>query len=157
MDDAFSVYEQVIAVEKGKENSTLLPLLYAQYSRFSYLVCHVWSTNTVYSRVLTSFFCFLEEYGFLLFFFSNLFQVYRDAEKAKKIIAEALDHVQPSKPLLEALIHFESIQPPPRQVDYLGPLVEKVIKPNADTQNVASSTEREELSLIYIEVMEIPI
>ena len=39
MDDAFSVYEQVIAVEKGKDNSILLPLLYAQYSRFSYLVC----------------------------------------------------------------------------------------------------------------------
>ncbi|CAA7015367.1 unnamed protein product [Microthlaspi erraticum] len=116
MDDAFSVYEQVIAVEKGKENSTLLPLLYAQYSRFSYLV-------------------------------------FRDAEKARKIIVEALDHVQPSKLLLEALIHFESIQPPPRQIDYLEPLVEKVIKPNADTQNSASSTEREELSLIYIEFL----
>ncbi|CAN8295709.1 unnamed protein product [Cochlearia groenlandica] len=116
LDDAFSLYEQVIAVEKGKEQSTVLPLLYAQYSRFSYLVSG-------------------------------------DAEKARKIVIEALDHVQPSKPLLEALIHFETIQPPPRQIAYLESLVEKVIKPNADTHNVASSSEREELSLIYIEFL----
>ncbi|KAF8086702.1 hypothetical protein N665_0615s0049 [Sinapis alba] len=116
LDDAFSVYEQVIAVEKGKENSILLPLLYAQYSRFSYLVL-------------------------------------RDAEKARKIIVEALDHVQPSKHFMEALIFFETILPPPRKIEYLDPLVENLIKPNVDTQNTASSTEREELSLIYIEFL----
>ncbi|CAH2038975.1 unnamed protein product [Thlaspi arvense] len=116
LDDAFSLYEQVIAVEKGKENSTLLPLLYAQYSRFSYLVSG-------------------------------------DAEKARKIVVEALEQLQPSKPLMETLLHFESILPPPRQIDFLEPFVEKVIKPNADTQNIASSTEREELSLIYIEFL----
>ncbi|XP_018509275.1 pre-mRNA-processing factor 39 isoform X2 [Brassica rapa] len=116
VDDAFSVYEQVIAVEKGKDNSILLPLLYAQYSRFSYLVL-------------------------------------RDAEKARKIIVEALDHVQPSKHFMEALIFFETILPPPRKIEYLDPLVENLIKPNVDTQNTASSTEREELSLIYIEFL----
>ncbi|CAG7900288.1 unnamed protein product [Brassica rapa] len=116
VDDAFSVYEQVIAVEKGKDNSILLPLLYAQYSRFSYLVL-------------------------------------RDAEKARKIIVEALDHVQPSKHFMEALIFFETILPPPRNIEYLDPLVENLIKPNVDTQNTASSTEREELSLIYIEFL----
>ncbi|KAF3494064.1 hypothetical protein DY000_02051839, partial [Brassica cretica] len=116
VDDAFSVYEQVIAVEKGKENSILLPLLYAQYSRFSYLVL-------------------------------------RDAEKARKIIVEALDHVQPSKHFMEALIFFETILPPPRKIEYLDPLVENLIKPNVVTQNTASSTEREELSLIYIEFL----
>ncbi|CAH8320380.1 unnamed protein product [Eruca vesicaria subsp. sativa] len=116
LDDAFSVYEQVIAVEKGKENSILLPLLYAQYSRFSYLVL-------------------------------------RDAEKARKIMVEALDHVQPSKHFMEALIFFETILPPPRKIEYLDPLVENLIKPNVDTQNTASSTEREELSLIYIEFL----
>ncbi|WZZ11648.1 pre-mRNA-processing factor 39-2-like isoform X1 [Brassica napus] len=116
VDDAFSVYEQVIAVEKGKDNSILLPLLYAQYSRFSYLVL-------------------------------------RDAEKARKIIVEALDHVQPSKHFMEALIFFETILPPPRKIEYLDPLIENLIKPNVDTQNTASSTEREELSLIYIEFL----
>ncbi|CDY18203.1 BnaC05g02260D [Brassica napus] len=115
-EDAFALYEQVIALEKGKENSTVLPLLYAQYSRFSYLVSG-------------------------------------DAEKARKILVEALDHVQPSKPLLETVLHFESLLPAPRQIDYLAPFVEKVINPNSDAQNVASSTEREELSLIYIEFL----
>ncbi|CAN8311187.1 unnamed protein product [Cochlearia groenlandica] len=116
LDDAFSLYEQVIAVEKSKGNSALLPLLYAQYSRFAYLVT-------------------------------------RDAEKARKIVVEALENVQPSKSLVEALIHFETIHPPPRHIDYLAPLVEKAINPNAETQNIASSTEREELSLIYIEIL----
>ncbi|XP_023644666.1 pre-mRNA-processing factor 39 isoform X1 [Capsella rubella] len=116
LDDAFTLYEQVIAVEKGKEHSPLLPLLYAQYSRFSYLIS-------------------------------------RDAEKARRILVEALDHVQPSKLFMEALIHFETIQPPPRQIDYLEPLVEKIIKPDVDSQNIASATEREELSLIYIEFL----
>lgn len=60
--------------------------------------------------------------------------------------------MQPSKPLLETVLHFESFLPVPRQIDYLAPFVEKVINPNSDAQNVASSTEREELSLIYIEV-----
>ncbi|KAF3583970.1 hypothetical protein F2Q69_00025782 [Brassica cretica] len=115
-EDAFALYQQVIALEKGKENSTVLPLLYAQYSRFSYLVSG-------------------------------------DAEKARKILVEALDHVQPSKPLLETVLHFESFLPVPRQIDYLTPFVEKVINPNSDAQNVASSTEREELSLIYIEFL----
>lgn len=39
--DAFSLYEQTIAIEKGKEHSQVLPMLYAQYSRFLYLVSSV--------------------------------------------------------------------------------------------------------------------
>lgn len=38
LEDACSVYEQAIAIEKGKEHSQSLPLLLAQYSRFLYLV-----------------------------------------------------------------------------------------------------------------------
>ncbi|MBA0790955.1 hypothetical protein Gohar_015567 [Gossypium harknessii] len=38
LEDAFSLYEQAIAIEKGKEHSQTLPMLFAQYSRFSYLV-----------------------------------------------------------------------------------------------------------------------
>lgn len=88
------------------------------------------------------------------YFVQYYIQVSGDAERARKILVEAVDHIQLSKPLVEALIHFETIRPPPRKIDYLEPLVEKVIKPNADTQNTTSSTEREELSLIYIEVTE---
>ncbi|KAL6560857.1 hypothetical protein OROHE_006034 [Orobanche hederae] len=38
LEDACSLYEQAIAIEKGKENSQTLPLLFAQYSRFVFLV-----------------------------------------------------------------------------------------------------------------------
>ncbi|KAL1834876.1 hypothetical protein ACET3Z_004527 [Daucus carota] len=38
-EDACSLYEQAIAIEKGKEHSQTLPQLFAQYTRFVYLVC----------------------------------------------------------------------------------------------------------------------
>lgn len=38
MEDAFLLFEQAIAIEKGKEHSQTLPMLFAQYSRFVYLV-----------------------------------------------------------------------------------------------------------------------
>lgn len=39
LDDACSVYDSVIAAEKSKKDSIkILPQLYAQYSKFSYLV-----------------------------------------------------------------------------------------------------------------------
>ncbi|KAF4387058.1 hypothetical protein G4B88_024630 [Cannabis sativa] len=116
LEDAYSLFEQAIAVEKGKEHSLALPMLFAQYSRFAYLV----SGNAV---------------------------------KAREILVEALEHVQLSKPLLEALIHFESIQSQPKQIDYLESLVLKFIEPNSETTNVASVAEREELSSIFLEFL----
>ncbi|XP_062079656.1 pre-mRNA-processing factor 39-1 isoform X2 [Humulus lupulus] len=116
LEDAFSLYEQAIAIEKGKEHSQALPMLFAQYSRFAYLV----SGNAV---------------------------------KAREILVEALEHVQLSKPLLEALIHFESIQSQPKQIDYLESLVLRFIEPNSETLNVASVAEREELSSIFLEFL----
>ncbi|KAJ4851330.1 hypothetical protein Tsubulata_005696 [Turnera subulata] len=38
LEDAYSLFEQAIAIEKGKEHSQMLAALYAQYSRFIYLV-----------------------------------------------------------------------------------------------------------------------
>lgn len=38
LEDACSLYEQAISIEKGKEQSQTLPLLFAQYSRFVFLV-----------------------------------------------------------------------------------------------------------------------
>ncbi|MBA0549291.1 hypothetical protein Golob_020328 [Gossypium lobatum] len=112
LDDAFSLYEQAIAIEKGKEHSQTLPMLYAQYSRFSFLV----SGN---------------------------------AEKAREILTRALDHVQLSKPFLEALIHFETILPPLRQIDYLESLVDKFLAPSLD----GSAADKEDLSSIFLEFL----
>lgn len=42
------MYEQAIAIEKGKEHSQTLPMLFAQYSRFAYLVWWTaWWMNSV--------------------------------------------------------------------------------------------------------------
>ena len=40
LEDACSVYEQAIAIEKGKEHTQTLPFLFVQYSRFLLLVCN---------------------------------------------------------------------------------------------------------------------
>ncbi|KAJ9697037.1 hypothetical protein PVL29_008997 [Vitis rotundifolia] len=118
LEDAFSLYEQAIAIEKGKEQSQTLPMLFAQYSRFLYLV----TGNT---------------------------------EKAREILVEALEHVQLSKPLLEALIHLESIQSLPKQIDHLDSLVDKFIHTNPESPNAASAAEREELSSIFLEFLDL--
>eukprot|EP00262_Sarcandra_glabra_P008148 TRINITY_DN213_c0_g1_i1.p1 TRINITY_DN213_c0_g1~~TRINITY_DN213_c0_g1_i1.p1 ORF type:complete len:576 (+),score=118.86 TRINITY_DN213_c0_g1_i1:261-1988(+) len=115
---SFSVYEEAIATEQGKEQSQILPMLFVQYSRFLYLVA------------------------------TNL-------EKAREILNGALEHVQLSKPLLEALIHLESIQSCTKRIDYLDSLVEKYITPNPDNPNMACSTDREELSSIFLEFLDL--
>ncbi|XP_076942768.1 pre-mRNA-processing factor 39-1-like [Bidens hawaiensis] len=117
-EDACSLYEQTIAIEKGKEHSQALPFLFAQYSRFLYLVL---------GRV----------------------------EKAREVLDQALETTQPSKPLLEALIHMESIQSRPKQIDRLDSLVEKFIAPGPDNLNPASFVEREELSSIFLEFLDL--
>lgn len=53
---------------------------------------------------------------------------------------------------MQALIHFESIQSLPKQIDYLDSLVVKFIEPSSENPNVASVEEREELSSIFLEV-----
>lgn len=118
LEDACSVYEQAIAVEKGKEHSQTLPFLFAQYSRFLRLV----SSNV---------------------------------EKSREVLVQGLENVQLSKPLLEALIHLESIQPPPKQMGYLDSLVEKFLVPSPDNPNIASIAEREELSSIFLEFLDL--
>ncbi|XP_062148038.1 pre-mRNA-processing factor 39-1 isoform X4 [Alnus glutinosa] len=118
LEDACSLYEQAIAIEKGKEHSQTLPMLYAQYSRFLYMV----SGN---------------------------------AEKAREILVQALEHVQLSKPLLEALIHFEAIQTLPKRIDYLESLVVKFIVSDLESSNVASPGDREELSCIFLEFLNV--
>ncbi|XP_043722636.1 pre-mRNA-processing factor 39-like isoform X2 [Telopea speciosissima] len=116
LEDAFSLYEQAIATEKGKEQSQTLPMLFVQYARFLCLVA-------------------------------------ANAEKAREVLVEATDNVQLSKPLLEALIHLEAIQSTPKRIDYIDSLVEKFILLTPDNPNPASITDREELSGILLEFL----
>ncbi|XP_023004937.1 pre-mRNA-processing factor 39 isoform X1 [Cucurbita maxima] len=116
LEEAYSVYEQAIAIERGKEHSRALPLLYAQYSRFLNLVC-------------------------------------KNEGKAREILDKAVEHGELSKPLIEALIHFEAIQSAAKRIDYLDSLVEKVIVPNTENASVVSASMREELSSIFLEFL----
>ncbi|KDO60354.1 hypothetical protein CISIN_1g0010602mg, partial [Citrus sinensis] len=79
--------------------------------------------------------------------------VSRNAEKARQILVDSLDHVQLSKPLLEALIHFESIQSSPKQIDFLEQLVDKFLMSNSDSPSTANAAEREELSCVFLEFL----
>ncbi|XP_051118634.1 pre-mRNA-processing factor 39-1-like isoform X2 [Andrographis paniculata] len=118
LEDACAVYEHAIAIEQGKEQSPALPLLFAQFSRFIFLVSG-------------------------------------DFDKAREILVQGVDGAQLSKPLLEAVIHLESIQPPPKQIEYLDSLVGKFVVPNPESTTVASIDEREELSSIFLEFLDL--
>ncbi|CAH9075457.1 unnamed protein product [Cuscuta epithymum] len=76
-------------------------------------------------------------------------------EKAREIIDQAVENGNLSKPLLEAIIHLESIQPHTKRIDYLDPLVDRFIVPTIDASTVASIDEREELSSIYLEFLDL--
>ncbi|KAJ6680787.1 PRE-MRNA PROCESSING PROTEIN PRP39-RELATED [Salix purpurea] len=122
LEDAFSLYEQAIAIEKGKELPLVLPAFYAQYAQFIYLT----SKNLL---------------------------------KARKVLVEALQNAQFSKPLLEfsslslSLIHLETLLPQPKQIDYLDSLVDYFILTTSDSVNTASAVKREELSCIVLEFL----
>ncbi|KAJ8534631.1 hypothetical protein K7X08_016359 [Anisodus acutangulus] len=118
LEGACSMYEHAIAIEKGKEHSQSLSFLFAQYSRFLYLVSG-------------------------------------KVDKAREILDEAVESVQLSKPLLEALIHLESVQSLPKRIDLLDSLVDKFLVPSPENPNVASVDEREELSSILLEFLDL--
>ncbi|KAH9610318.1 hypothetical protein KSS87_008671 [Heliosperma pusillum] len=118
MEEAFSLYEQAIAIEKGKEHSQTLPILFAQYSRFVYLA-------------------------------------HGNAEKARDILTQAVDQIQLSKSFLEALIHLESIQSLPKRIDYIESLVEKYLSSVADNSDATNVQEKEDLSSIYLEFLDL--
>ncbi|XP_042412843.1 pre-mRNA-processing factor 39-like isoform X6 [Zingiber officinale] len=84
-----------------------------------------------------------------------LYLVVGDAEKARELLSRHLENLQLSRPILEAVIHLESMQSSPKRVDYLDSLVEKFISPNLGNANVASAIDREEISCIFLEFLDL--
>ncbi|KAJ0967496.1 hypothetical protein J5N97_024413 [Dioscorea zingiberensis] len=84
-----------------------------------------------------------------------LFLVSGNTEKAREVLAGAQENVQLSKPFLEAVIHLESIQSSPKRFDYLDSLVEKYIVPNPESPSLAITSDREELSSVYLEFLDL--
>ncbi|XP_078427792.1 tetratricopeptide repeat (TPR)-like superfamily protein isoform X2 [Wolffia australiana] len=115
---AFSIYEEAIAAERGKELSQVLPMLLVQYSRFQFLVIG-------------------------------------DAEKAREILSDSFEQVQLSRPLVEAIIHLESLLPRPKRIEYVDSLVEKFITPNPENPHSPSTADREDVSNIYLEFLDL--
>ncbi|KAJ3682409.1 hypothetical protein LUZ60_014982 [Juncus effusus] len=82
-----------------------------------------------------------------------LYLVDGNLEKAREILSGSIEQMQLSKPIIEAIIHLESISPSPKRIDLLNSLVEKFITPNEENPN--SSTEREDLSCIFLEFLDL--
>ncbi|KAH0458157.1 hypothetical protein IEQ34_013472 [Dendrobium chrysotoxum] len=92
----------------------------------------------------------------LLILYSRfLYLVAGNAEKARDIFSGALETTQLSKPILEAAIHLESILPFPKRIEYLDLLVEKFITPNTDNCCMANTTDREDISCIFLEFLDL--
>ncbi|KAJ6790836.1 pre-mRNA-processing factor 39 isoform X1 [Iris pallida] len=83
-----------------------------------------------------------------------LYLVANDVEKARDTLS-GLCHLQLSKPLLQAVIHLESIQPLPKRVEFLDSLVEKFITPNPEIPNMSSIKDKEETSCIFMEFLDL--
>ncbi|XP_031482561.1 pre-mRNA-processing factor 39-1 isoform X1 [Nymphaea colorata] len=84
-----------------------------------------------------------------------LYLVAGNLEKAREVLSGSLERVPLSKPLLEGIIHLESIQSLPKRIDYLDALVEKFISPNLENSTAVSATEREDLSSIFLEFLDL--
>ncbi|CAM6096792.1 unnamed protein product [Calypogeia fissa] len=116
---AIKIFTSVIEVEKAKEESRALPLLYIQYARF-------------------------------------LDQVAGRTDQARETYIAALEHLPRSKVLWEAVILFESIHVGDKQVLRLDALIElATASSRADGTQGLSAADREDLSSIYLEVVDL--
>eukprot|EP01018_Ginkgo_biloba_P033669 Gb_33527 [translate_table: standard] len=118
IEGAMSVYETAIDVEKGKEESRALPLLFIQYSRF-------------------------------------LDQVAGNVDKAREVLVQSLKLLPHSKPLLVAVIHFESICSGPKQINFLDSVVEHATASKSDSSQTLTPSDQEEISSIFLEFVDI--
>eukprot|EP01018_Ginkgo_biloba_P031200 Gb_23802 [translate_table: standard] len=78
-----------------------------------------------------------------------------NADRAREILVEALELLPFSKPILEVAIHLESIRPGSKQIEYLDTVVEKMTAPNPDGSQGLSSADREEISSIFLEFVDL--
>uniref|UniRef100_A0A6N2KD48 Suppressor of forked domain-containing protein n=1 Tax=Salix viminalis TaxID=40686 RepID=A0A6N2KD48_SALVM len=85
LEDAFSLYEQAIGIEKGKELPLVLPALYAQYAQFIYLT----SKNLLKARKV-------------------LFEALEHAQFSK-LLLEALIHLETFLPQPKQIDYLDSL------------------------------------------------
>lgn len=78
-----------------------------------------------------------------------------NAERAREVLNEALELLPFSKILLEVAIHLESRSLGSKQIEYLDSVVEKMLNPKPDGSYELSTADREEISGIFLEFVDI--
>ncbi|OEL33725.1 Pre-mRNA-processing factor 39 [Dichanthelium oligosanthes] len=82
-----------------------------------------------------------------------LFLAIRDLEKARETLTALHEQLNVAKPVLEAVIHLESIFPCEKRIDFLDSLVEKFVTHESSQGEGSSLGDKEEISSIFLEVI----
>ncbi|CAM0871886.1 unnamed protein product [Alopecurus aequalis] len=90
----------------------------------------------------------------LLIQYSRFLYMVRDLEKAREISSGLHGLVNMTKSILEAVIFLESVFPSERRIDFLDSLVEKFLTPEPTQGELASVSDKEELSSIFLEFLD---
>ncbi|KAL6648586.1 hypothetical protein ACP70R_012810 [Stipagrostis hirtigluma subsp. patula] len=84
-----------------------------------------------------------------------LFLAIRDLEKARETITALHEQFSVTKPILEAVIHLESMFPCEKRIEFLDSLVEKFLAPEPSHGEVVSLGDKEEISSIFLEFLDL--
>jgi pre-mRNA-processing factor 39 len=84
-----------------------------------------------------------------------LFLAIRDLEKARETLTTLHEQLNIRKPVLEAVIHLESIFPCEKRIDLLDSLVEKFVTHESSHGEGSSLGDKEEISSIFLEFLDL--
>ncbi|XP_062216513.1 pre-mRNA-processing factor 39-1-like [Phragmites australis] len=84
-----------------------------------------------------------------------LFLGIRDLEKARETLTALRGQFNVTKPILEAVIHLESMFPCEKRIEFLDSLVEKYLTPEPSQGEIASLGDKEEVSSIFLEFLDL--
>ncbi|CAL4921418.1 unnamed protein product [Urochloa decumbens] len=92
----------------------------------------------------------------LLILYSRfLFLAIQDLEKARETVTALHEQLNITKPVLEAVIHLESIFPCEKRIDFLDSLVEKFVTQESFQGEGSSLGDKEEISSIFLEFLDL--
>ncbi|KAK3150830.1 hypothetical protein QOZ80_3AG0238360 [Eleusine coracana subsp. coracana] len=84
-----------------------------------------------------------------------LFLAIQDMEKARETLTAFQEQFNMTKSIIEAIIHLESIFPCEKRIEFLDSLVEKFLTPEPSQGEVATLGDKEEISSIFLEFLDL--
>jgi pre-mRNA-processing factor 39 len=84
-----------------------------------------------------------------------LFLAIRDVDKARETLTALHEQFNVTKPVIEAIIHLESIFPCEKRIEFLDSLVEKFLTPDPSQGELSSLSDKEEISSIFLEFLDL--